>query len=95
MQINPLNQAPIAKSQSQTTSQTNLQPSVVAAQSFAAVTRTVTPMAPQAAGRVDNTASSKSGTQTGQSTDQLANTVSARTSAMAVKPRGSLLDLSV
>lgn len=96
MQVNPLAQAPVAKTQSQTTLQTSLQPSVIAAQSFAAVTRTVTAMAPQATGKADNARSGQSGTQTAQTTDQLANAVSSRTAGAAARgTRGSLLNLSV
>jgi len=73
--------------------QAALSPAMAAAQQTVHVTRTQTIQAPQAAGKMEQSRDTRTGTETGQSVDPGAGAVNAR--ANHHQPRGSLLDVHV
>ena len=89
-------QAQIASSQQATAPTAQQQvvlASALAAQRTAPAQQTQTLQAPQATGRVDAAREARSGTDTAAASDTTANALEANTSRMAVKPRGSRVDL--
>lgn len=72
-------------------------PAVAAAQQTVHQVRTQTAQAPQATGKSDQSRDTKSGTDTGQSRDTMANAIQTRTNAAGYRAqgRGTRLDVSV
>lgn len=72
-------------------------PAVAAAQQTVPQVRTQTAQAPQATGKSDQSRDTKSGTDTGQSRDTMANAIQTRTNATGYRAqgRGTRLDVSV
>ncbi len=72
-------------------------PAVAAAQQTVPQVRTQTAQAPQATGKSDQPRDTKSGTDTGQSRDTMANAIQTRTNAGGYRAqgRGTRLDVSV
>ncbi|PWC84935.1 hypothetical protein TSH100_16600 [Azospirillum sp. TSH100] len=72
-----------------------MSPAVQAAQQTAPAVRTQTAVAPQAAGKSDETRDGRTATQGKQSIDTTAGALGARVNAQGYQQRGSLLNLSV
>ncbi|KAA0594716.1 hypothetical protein J2848_004666 [Azospirillum lipoferum] len=75
--------------------QVAMSPAVQAAQQTAPAVRTQTAVAPQAAGKSDQTRDARTATQGNQSVDTTAGALGARVNAQGYQQRGSLLNLSV
>jgi hypothetical protein len=89
-------QSQIANSQQPTAptpQQQSVLASAVAAQRTAPAQQTQTAPAAQATGRVEAAREARSGTDTAAANDTTANALEANTSRLAVKPRGSRVDL--
>lgn len=99
MQFNPVISPIQAKPQPPMTpaAQVAATPAVAAAQQTVPQVRTQTAQAPQASGKSDHSQNTRSGTDTGQSRDTLANAVQARTNGTGYRAqgRGTLLDVLV
>lgn len=80
-----------------TAAQVAVTPAVVAAQQTVPQVRTQTAAAPQASGKADQSRDTRTGTETGQSRDTMANAIQARTNGTGYRAqgRGSLLDVLV
>ncbi|MBI1244396.1 MAG: hypothetical protein GC202_05265 [Alphaproteobacteria bacterium] len=96
---NPYLQAQVAAAQSQSTQNALQQPqlaSALAAQRTAPVIQqTQTAQAPQATGRTEASREARTGSETGATTDSGANALEADVGLLAVRPRGSRVDVYV